>query len=404
VQAAVSVVKAFRTHGHLAAKLDPLGSEPEGDPALDPETVGLTPELLGKIPAKILRIHVPGATIADALPHLRETYCGTIAYEIEHISSHRQRTWLRQKIESGEFRKPLTNDESRWLLNRLTKVDSLERFMHKAYLGQKQFSIEGLDVTVPMLDETIQLAAANGAREVVIGMAHRGRLNVLAHNLGRPYESIFREFEGASDIEAVTTIPQGGTGRRQVPPRRPGHLPAGRCGQVDPRPPGVQPLAPRVRRPGGHGRHPRGADERQARTPIRTRARRPRPAARRTRPSPARASSPRRSTCRRSTATRSAAVHLIQNNQVGFTTEPTTRARRGGPSTWHGLRLPDHPRQRRRPAACISAVRCLRVPQEFGTTSSSTSSATAARPQRGRRAAYTQRRCTARSRAKKRVA
>jgi 2-oxoglutarate dehydrogenase E1 component len=91
-------------------------------------------------------------------------------------------------------------------------VDSLERFMHKAYLGQKQFSIEGLDMTVPMLDEMIQLAAAQGAREVVIGMAHRGRLNVLAHNLGRPYETIFREFEGASDIEAVTTIPQGGTG------------------------------------------------------------------------------------------------------------------------------------------------------------------------------------------------
>ena len=91
-------------------------------------------------------------------------------------------------------------------------VDSLERFMHKAYLGQKQFSIEGLDMTVPMLDEMIQLSAANGAREVVIGMAHRGRLNVLAHNLGRAYETIWREFEGASSIEAVTTIPQGGTG------------------------------------------------------------------------------------------------------------------------------------------------------------------------------------------------
>ncbi|HYI18570.1 MAG TPA: 2-oxo acid dehydrogenase subunit E2, partial [Solirubrobacteraceae bacterium] len=212
VQAATSLLKAHRMHGHLAAKLDPLGSEPEGDPALDPETVGLTPELMARIPAKILRTNVPGATLADALPHLRETYCGTIAYEIEHIASHRQRTWLRGKIESGVFRAPLTNEEQRTLLRRLTQVDSLERFMHKAYLGQKQFSIEGLDMTVPMLDETIQLAAANGAREVVIGMAHRGRLNVLAHCLGRAYETIFREFEGASSIEAVTTIPQGGTG------------------------------------------------------------------------------------------------------------------------------------------------------------------------------------------------
>jgi 2-oxoglutarate decarboxylase len=84
--------------------------------------------------------------------------------------------------------------------------------MHKAYLGQKQFSIEGLDMTVPMLDEMIQLSAAQGALEVVLGMAHRGRLNVLAHNLGRAYETVFREFEGASSIEAVTTIPQGGTG------------------------------------------------------------------------------------------------------------------------------------------------------------------------------------------------
>lgn len=212
VQAAMSLIKAHRTHGHLAARLDPLGSEPEGDPALDPEPLGLTPELMAKIPASILRVGVPGETLADVIPRLRETYCGTIAYEIEHIASHRQRVWLREKIETGAFRKPLSGDEKQALLRRLTQVDSLERFMHKAYLGQKQFSVEGLDMTVPMLDEMIQLAAAEGAREVVIGMAHRGRLNVLAHNLGRPYETIFREFEGASSIEAVTTIPQGGTG------------------------------------------------------------------------------------------------------------------------------------------------------------------------------------------------
>src|SRR5258707_12331446 len=120
--------------------------------------------------------------------------------------------WLREQSESGEFRTPLTNDEQKALLKRLTEVDALERFMHKAYLGQKQFSVEGLDMTVPMIDEIIQLAATQGAREVVLGMAHRGRLNVLAHNLGRPYDTIFAEFEGTSTLEAVTTIPQGGTG------------------------------------------------------------------------------------------------------------------------------------------------------------------------------------------------
>ncbi|MGI8715776.1 MAG: multifunctional oxoglutarate decarboxylase/oxoglutarate dehydrogenase thiamine pyrophosphate-binding subunit/dihydrolipoyllysine-residue succinyltransferase subunit [Solirubrobacteraceae bacterium] len=212
VQAATSLLKAHRTHGHLAAKLDPLGRESEGDPALEPGPLGLTPELMARIPARILRMYVPGATLADALPHLRETYCGTIAYEIEHIASHRQRLWLREAIESGQFRRPLTNDEQKGLLKRLTEVDAFERFMHKAYLGQKQFSVEGLDMTVPMLDELTQLSATRGAREVVIGMAHRGRLNVLAHNLGRPYASIFAEFEGSSTLEPITTLPQGGTG------------------------------------------------------------------------------------------------------------------------------------------------------------------------------------------------
>ncbi|MHB8657053.1 MAG: multifunctional oxoglutarate decarboxylase/oxoglutarate dehydrogenase thiamine pyrophosphate-binding subunit/dihydrolipoyllysine-residue succinyltransferase subunit [Solirubrobacteraceae bacterium] len=212
VQAASSLLKAHRTHGHLAARLDPLGRESEGDPALDPEPLSLTPELMAKIPARILRMYVPGATLADALPHLRETYCGPIAYEIEHIASHRQRLWLREAIESGRHRMALTHDEQKALLKRLTEVDALERFMHKAYLGQKQFSVEGLDMTVPMLDEVIQLAATRGCREVVVGMAHRGRLNVLAHNLGRPYETIFAEFEGSSTLEPITTIPQGGTG------------------------------------------------------------------------------------------------------------------------------------------------------------------------------------------------
>ncbi|MBB4663256.1 2-oxoglutarate dehydrogenase E1 component [Conexibacter arvalis] len=212
VQAAVSLVKAHRTHGHLAARLDPLGSEPVGDSGLDPEPLGLTPELMARLPARIMRMGVPGETFADALPHLRETYCGTIAYEIEHISSHRQRVWLREKIETGAFRKPLTADEQKTLLRRLISVDAFERFMHKAYLGQKQFSIEGLDMTVPMIDELVRLAATRGGREVVIGMAHRGRLNVLAHNLRRSYGSIFAEFEGVTTLDVITSIPDGGTG------------------------------------------------------------------------------------------------------------------------------------------------------------------------------------------------
>ncbi|HEX9283112.1 MAG TPA: multifunctional oxoglutarate decarboxylase/oxoglutarate dehydrogenase thiamine pyrophosphate-binding subunit/dihydrolipoyllysine-residue succinyltransferase subunit, partial [Gemmatimonadales bacterium] len=135
----------------------------------------------------------------------------TISYEVEHIGSHEERVWLRQVIESGEHRTSLTPEAKRRLLSRLTAVDTLERFLHKAYLGQKRFSIEGLDVLVPMLDQTVELAGVSGARRVVLGMAHRGRLNVLAHIVGLPYETIFAEFEGGRHVEETMT-PEGGTG------------------------------------------------------------------------------------------------------------------------------------------------------------------------------------------------
>jgi 2-oxoglutarate dehydrogenase E1 component len=214
VAAAMALIKAHRMHGHLAARLDPLGSEPPGDPALDPEALipKLTPELQARIPSSVLRLYVPGETLAEALPHLRETYCGTIAYEIEHISDHEKRVWLRQAIESGRYRRPLSEVERTALLKRLTEVEGMEAFLRRSFLGQKQFSLEGLDVMIPMLDEAIELAAEQGAHEIVIGMAHRGRLNVLAHTVGRPYETILREFEGERSIDAVVSDPEGGTG------------------------------------------------------------------------------------------------------------------------------------------------------------------------------------------------
>src|SRR5438477_996629 len=214
VAAAMSLVKALRTHGHLAAHLDPLVSEPFGDPALEPERLQprLTPELQARIPASLLRVHTPGETLAEVLPKLQETYSSTSAYEIEHISDHEQRIWLREAIESGRYRRELTAGEKVRLLARLSEVEGLEHYLRRVFLGQKQFSVEGLDTMIPMLDEAIDLAAEGGAHEVVIGMAHRGRLNVLAHVIGRPYETILREFEGERTIEAVTSDPEGGTG------------------------------------------------------------------------------------------------------------------------------------------------------------------------------------------------
>jgi 2-oxoglutarate dehydrogenase E1 component len=212
VAAAMALIKAHRTHGHLAARLDPLGSEPIGDPALDPVPLGLTPDVMTTIPTAVLRISTPGQTLADALPRLHEAYCGTMAYEQEHISNHGERVWLRQMIETGHHRQPLSVEEQKWLYQRLIEVEALERFLHKAYLGQKRFSIEGVDLLVPMLDLVIELSAQQGAREVVIGMAHRGRLNVLAHTVGRPIETIFAEFEGAKNAELAGLAPEGGTG------------------------------------------------------------------------------------------------------------------------------------------------------------------------------------------------
>jgi 2-oxoglutarate decarboxylase len=216
VQAATSLLKAYRTHGHLAARLDPLGAkQPESDSAMRPENLNLTPKLMSQIPSSILRIGVEGETLLESLPQMREAYCGTMGYQFEHVSSHEQRMWLREMIETGWHRKPLSHEERRRLLDRLIDVFEFERFLQRTYLGQKMFSIEGLDAIVPMLDELFTMACSDGTKHVVVGMAHRGRLSVLAHNIGRSIESILAEFEGSKALEmvkAVAAIPHGGTG------------------------------------------------------------------------------------------------------------------------------------------------------------------------------------------------
>src|SRR2546428_9504529 len=121
----MALVGAIRRLGHRAARLDPLGSAPRADPALDPAPLGLTPDVMARIPAEVLRIYVPGATLAEALPKLRETYCGTIAYEVEHLASHEERLWLRQVIESGEHRAPLSAGEETEPLDPLTPAEQL---------------------------------------------------------------------------------------------------------------------------------------------------------------------------------------------------------------------------------------------------------------------------------------
>ncbi len=212
MSAGMSLVKTYRTHGHLAARLDPLGSEPPGDPALDPAFVGLDERAIAAVPAAPLRVFVEGDTLADVLPHLEKIYCGSIAYEIEHLHSHRERVWLREAIESRSFWLAGTPEEKRRQLVRLLRVEGLETFLKRTFLGAKQFSIEGLDTMILMLDEAILLAARDGIEEITLGMAHRGRLNVQAHVLRLPYTQILAEFEGETDSHVETLMPSGGTG------------------------------------------------------------------------------------------------------------------------------------------------------------------------------------------------
>ena len=189
---AASLADAIRRFGHFAVPLDPLGSAPPGSPELKPEFFGLTQADLESLPAAALG--QPTGTAADVIETLRRQYCSTLACEFDHVGNDAERVWLHDQIESGVAETPLTVDEKRKILERLTAVDGLERFLGRAYVGTKRFSIEGVDSLVPMLDEAIAGGGRAGARRVVIGMAHRGRMNILVHVLGKSYRTLLEEF------------------------------------------------------------------------------------------------------------------------------------------------------------------------------------------------------------------
>jgi 2-oxoglutarate dehydrogenase E1 component len=197
VVGAVNLAQSIRRYGHLAARIDPLGRLPIGDPALDPETHGVTEADLRAMPASLIHGHVGDglATMWDVVERLREIYCGPIGYDIAHIFVSEERRWLRDAVESGQYHAPSDPIDPTALLGRLTEVEAFERFLHRTFPGKTRFSIEGLDTLVPVLDEVISEAAEAGLRQAFIAMAHRGRLNVMAHVLGKPYEQILAEFK-----------------------------------------------------------------------------------------------------------------------------------------------------------------------------------------------------------------
>lgn len=206
VAAAFKYAENIRLYGHLAADIYPLGrNQKKETPFLEPETYGLTPTDLQGIPADLIWENAP-QTVGnawDAVNHLKEIYTQSLAFEFGHVHDEEERLWLQEKVETRSASFALAPEEKIQLLHRLLQVEGFETFLHQTFAGQKRFGIEGIDALVPMLDEMVRLGSQDRVRHIEIGMAHRGRLNVLAHVLGKPYELIFSEFHHAPNKELV---------------------------------------------------------------------------------------------------------------------------------------------------------------------------------------------------------
>jgi 2-oxoglutarate dehydrogenase E1 component len=200
VSRGTALVQSFREHGHKLSRIDPLGSEPPGHPQLSPAFYGTSMEELSQLPSSLVLGHEEeeGRSLADALTELGRIYAGSMGYEFEHLDDHEKVDWLWDHVEDGEHLPELSEKQKRALLRRISETEGLEQFLHRTYLGQKRFSLEGNDMLVPMLDLVIEQTAQNGGRDIVLGMAHRGRLNVLTHTVGVSYGELLAEFEGPS--------------------------------------------------------------------------------------------------------------------------------------------------------------------------------------------------------------
>src|SRR5687768_6478143 len=194
---AANLVESIRRYGHLAARVDPLGSTPVGDPSLSPRAHGITDDDLKRLPASLVGgpVAEASANAFEAVEKLRRIYCSTTGFDYAHVFVPEERDWLRHAAESGRFLPPMDADNAAKLLDRVTQVEVFERFLHRTFAGKTRFSIEGLDMMVPILDEILCGAADSGTRHAMLGMAHRGRLNVLAHILQKPYAQILAEFK-----------------------------------------------------------------------------------------------------------------------------------------------------------------------------------------------------------------
>ena len=215
----VKLLEDIRSNGHLAANMNPIDANLENKEFFNPEKYGVSEQDLKAIPAKLVWEEAPEGiqTALDAINHLKSIYTSTLAYEFNHVQHIDERTWLTHMVETGSLHRSLSKEEQTNLLQSLSEVEGFEQFLHKTFVGQKRFSIEGVDMLVPMLNEAVHEGVEDGAHNVVIGMAHRGRLSVLAHVLNKPYSKMFSEFQHSSAkqqglSEDLVDISEGWTG------------------------------------------------------------------------------------------------------------------------------------------------------------------------------------------------
>ncbi len=241
-----TLINMYRVRGHLIAHLDPLDAHPvHSHSELDPATYGLT---IWDLPRTFVADGLAGrevATLEEILNLLHDAYCRTLGVEYMHIQDPKQKRWIQEHVEGVPV--TFTDGEQRYILDRLNAAEVFERFLHTRYVGQKRFGLEGAESTIVLLDILLDEAASAGTAEAVMGMAHRGRLNVLANIVGKSYREIFEEFEGQPRPGLGA-----GLGRREVPQgcQREVHRP---LGEEHPDHPVVEPVAPRGGRPGGRG-------------------------------------------------------------------------------------------------------------------------------------------------------
>ncbi len=203
--AAVKLADNIRTYGHLAADINPLNDRKKDTRRIELSEFDLTEEDLKNIPASFICPDAP-ATVKnglDAINHLKSVYTKKLAFEFYQVHDLEEKNWLQRTVESGGLLPELTKEQKVAILKRLSEVEGFEKFIHRTFVGQKRFSIEGLDSLVPLMDQIIHSSVKTGARTVNIGMAHRGRLNVLAHILEKPYELIFAEFQHAPNKDLI---------------------------------------------------------------------------------------------------------------------------------------------------------------------------------------------------------